>query len=79
MAIARIGILTVSDRASRGVYEDKGGPAIHAWLARALTSPWEAVARVIPDELPQIEAALRALAGIGPDQVWTDLLALISV
>ena len=62
MAIARIGILTVSDRASRGVYEDKGGPAIHAWLSSALTSPWEAVARVIPDEPPQIEAALCALA-----------------
>lgn len=61
-AIARIGILTVSDRASRGVYEDKGGPAINAWLTRALTSPWQAVARVIPDEQPQIEAALRAMA-----------------
>jgi molybdopterin adenylyltransferase len=64
MAIARIGILTVSDRASRGVYEDKGGPAIHAWLARALVSPWEAVARVIPDEQPQIETALRALSDL---------------
>ena len=62
MAIARIGILTVSDRASRGVYEDQGGPAISAWLSRALTSPWQAVARVVPDEQPQIEAALRALA-----------------
>ena len=68
MTIARIGILTISDRASRGVYEDKGGPAINAWLTRALTSPWEAVARVIPDEQPQIEAALRALADSGlPD------------
>lgn len=64
MTIARIGILTVSDRASRGVYEDKGGPAINAWLTRALTSSWEAVARVIPDEQPQIEAALRALADV---------------
>ena len=64
MAIARIGILTVSDRASRGVYEDKGGPAIQAWLTRALTSPWEAVARVIPDEQEQIEAALRALSDL---------------
>jgi len=60
--IARIGILTVSDRASRGVYEDKGGPAIAAWLTQALTSPWQALARVIPDEQPQIEEALRALA-----------------
>jgi molybdopterin adenylyltransferase len=63
-SIARIGILTVSDRASRGIYEDKGGPAIHAWLTRALLSPWEAVARVIPDEAPQIEAALCALSDV---------------
>ena len=58
MTSARIGILTISDRASRGIYEDKGGPAIQAWLTRALSSPWQAVARVIPDEQPQIEAAL---------------------
>ena len=44
MTIARIGILTISDRASRGEYEDKGGPAIHAWFTRVLTSPWQAVA-----------------------------------
>ena len=62
MTSARIGILTISDRASRGVYEDQGGPAINAWLAQALTSPWQAVARVIPDEQPLIEAALRELA-----------------
>ena len=58
---ARIGIVTVSDRASRGEYEDKGGPAIREWLGRALTSPWEAVARVIPDERPLVEETLRAL------------------
>ena len=58
MSNARIGILTISDRASRGVYEDKGGPALHAWFARVLSSPWEAVARVIPDEQPLIEATL---------------------
>ncbi len=62
MSIARIGILTVSDRASRGEYQDLGGPAIHAWLTRALTSPWEAVTRVIPDEQPAIEGALRELS-----------------
>ena len=55
---ARIGILTISDRASRGEYEDKGGPAINAWFARVLTSPWQAVARVIPDESERIEQAL---------------------
>jgi molybdopterin adenylyltransferase len=59
---ARIGILTVSDRASRGDYEDKGGPAIREWLTQALANPWEAVARVIPDEQPLIEAALIEMA-----------------
>ena len=49
-APARIGILTVSDRASVGVYEDRGGPAIRAWLERALNSPWQGVARIIPEE-----------------------------
>ena len=55
---AKIGILTVSDRAFRGIYEDRGGPAIHAYLTEVLTSPWEAVARVTADEFEQIEAAL---------------------
>jgi molybdopterin adenylyltransferase len=55
---APIGILTVSDRASQGVYEDKGGPAIVAELTRYLASPWRPVARVIPDEQKLIEAAL---------------------
>ena len=61
---ARIGILTVSDRASQGVYEDKGGPAIREWFTQALLSPWEAVARVIPDEQPNIEDALIELADV---------------
>ncbi|MBN8524050.1 MAG: molybdopterin adenylyltransferase [Planctomycetes bacterium] len=55
---ARIGILTVSDRASAGVYEDRGGPAIVETLTAYLTSPWEAVRRVIPDEQPLIERTL---------------------
>lgn len=59
--VARIGIVTVSDRASRGEYPDLGGPAIHAWLTRALTTPWEAQARVIPDERAQVEATLKEL------------------
>lgn len=58
---ARIGIVTVSDRASRGEYEDLGGPAMQQWLERALASPWEAVARVVPDELDQVESALKTL------------------
>jgi molybdopterin adenylyltransferase len=59
--LVRIGILTVSDRASRGVYEDKGGPAIRDCLTEILACPWEAAARVIPDERPLIEATLREL------------------
>ena len=62
MTTAKIGILTISDRASRGEYEDKGGPAIHAWFTRVLTSAWQPVAQVIPDEQAQIEAALRRLS-----------------
>ncbi|MFA6014631.1 MAG: molybdopterin adenylyltransferase [Gallionellaceae bacterium] len=64
MSSAKIGILTISDRASRGEYEDKGGPAMHAWFSRVLTSPWEAVARVIPDEQSLIEATLIELSDI---------------
>src|SRR3970040_2405528 len=55
---ARIGFGTVSDTASRGEYGDKGGPAMQAWFARVLTSEWEAVARVIPDEQALIEKTL---------------------
>jgi molybdopterin adenylyltransferase len=58
MSNPRIGILTVSDRASRGEYEDKSGPAIAATLAEFLSCDWEPVTRVVPDEQPQIEAAL---------------------
>ncbi|MGL6095000.1 MAG: molybdopterin adenylyltransferase [Fimbriiglobus sp.] len=57
----RIGMVTISDRASRGAYEDFGGPAIRACLTDMLASPWEPVARVIPDEQDRIEATLRAL------------------
>jgi len=53
-----IGILTISDRASRGEYEDLGGPAMRAWFERVLTCPWQVVARIIPDEQTVIEAAL---------------------
>jgi molybdopterin adenylyltransferase len=56
---ARIGILTVSDRASQGVYQDLGGPAIRDCLTEILTSPWEPLVRIIPDERPVIEATLK--------------------
>lgn len=58
---ARIGIVTVSDRASRGEYEDRGGPAISEYLTSVVTSPFHAVARVIADERPLIEQTLRDL------------------
>lgn len=57
----RIGIVTVSDRASRGEYEDLGGPAIREWLEKALTTKWEGVARIIPDEQVVIEQTLKDL------------------
>src|SRR4029077_1398009 len=59
-----IGVVTVSDRASRGVYEDKGGPGIEAALKELLASPWRPVRRLVPDERPAIEEALIALAGV---------------
>ncbi len=62
---ARIGVVTVSDRASQGVYADRGGPAIREYLTEILTSPFELVARVIPDEQPLIEATLRELCDTG--------------
>lgn len=58
---ARIGIVTVSDRASRGEYEDLGGPAIRQYLDDVLTSPWQSIARVIPDDRSTIEICLRSL------------------
>jgi molybdopterin adenylyltransferase len=57
-AICRIGILTVSDRASRGIYEDRGGPAIEAELHRIMATPWQPIYRIVPDEWHEIEAAL---------------------
>src|SRR5580704_5786952 len=57
----RIGIVTISDRASQGVYEDRGGPAIHACLTEILSCPWEPVPRLIPDERPGIESTLMDL------------------
>ena len=50
MATAKIGILTVSDRASRGEYEDRGGPAIREYLAEVLSSEWEPVERIVADD-----------------------------
>ena len=57
----RIGLVSISDRASSGAYEDKGIPSLKEWLGKALTTPWETVARVIPDEQAEIESTLRDL------------------
>lgn len=57
----RIGLVSISDRASSGAYEDKGIPSLKEWLDKTLKTPWQAVARVIPDEQPEIESTLRDL------------------
>ena len=62
MKAIRIGFVTVSDRASRGEYEDLGGPAMQDWLSKALSCDWEAVARIVPDEQDQVENVLKELA-----------------
>lgn len=59
---AKIGVVTVSDRASAGTYEDKGGPAIADVLGEILTSPWEAVRRLVPDEAALVSKTLQDLA-----------------
>ena len=56
--VTKIGILTVSDRASRGQYDDLSGPAIVDTLTTYLSSPWQAVYRLVEDEQPLIEQAL---------------------
>jgi molybdopterin adenylyltransferase len=60
--MARIAILTVSDRAARGEYEDRGGPACEDWLRRVLTSPFEVQRRITPDGRAEVAAELRDLA-----------------
>ena len=57
----RIGLVSISDRASKGVYRDEGIPALEDWFGRALASPWTTVTRLIPDERQQIEATLKEL------------------
>lgn len=59
---AHIGVVTASDRASRGTYEDRSGPAIEAYLARVLRTPFTIHRRLVADEQPAIEEALRTLA-----------------
>jgi molybdopterin adenylyltransferase len=67
----RIGIVSISDRASSGVYEDKGLPALQAWLTRTLKNPITFEPRLIPDELPGISATLIELVDAGCALVLT--------
>lgn len=67
----KIGIVSISDRASSGVYEDKGLPALKDWLSKALKNPVEFEARLIPDEQAGISAALIELVDAGCALVLT--------
>jgi len=67
----RIGIVSISDRASSGIYEDKGLPALQDWLTRALHNPITFDARLIPDEKEVISATLVALVDAGCALVLT--------
>jgi molybdopterin adenylyltransferase len=60
----RIGLVSVSDRASKGVYEDQGIPALQAWLEKAVTTPIEFVTRLIQDDAPTISVALVELVDV---------------
>lgn len=67
---ARIGLVSISDRASAGVYPDEGLPSLRDWLQGCITTPWTAEERLIPDDQPTIEATLRHLV----DEVGCDLV-----
>jgi molybdopterin adenylyltransferase len=67
----RIGIVSVSDRASSGVYEDQGLPSLQQWLGRALRNPLQFDARLIPDDQAQISATLIDLVNAGCHLVLT--------
>ncbi|OTA21435.1 molybdopterin adenylyltransferase [Xenorhabdus beddingii] len=58
MNVLRIGLVSVSDRASNGIYQDKGLPALEAWLETAITTPFRVESRLIPDEQILIEQTL---------------------
>ncbi len=69
--LVRIGVVSVSDRASSGAYEDKGLPALKEWLGKALKNPIEFEPRLIPDEAARISAALVELVDAGCSLVLT--------
>ena len=62
--MARIAVLTVSDRAARGEYEDRGGPAAEEWLRCVITSDIEVLRRITPDGRAEVAAALIDLADV---------------
>lgn len=66
---ARISIVTVSDRAARGEYEDKGGPGAEAWLRDVVTSPMEIIRMIIPDGREGVAATLREQVEGGADLI----------
>ena len=70
-APVKIGIVSISDRASSGVYEDKGLPALHDWLKRALHNPIGFEPRLIPDDKERISATLIELVNLGCSLVLT--------
>ena len=70
-APVKIGIVSISDRASSGTYEDKGLPALHDWLKRALHNPLQFEPRLIPDEQARISATLIELVDAGCSLVLT--------
>ena len=57
----KIGLVSISDRASAGTYQDLGLPHLEGWLNKALTTPWQALTRLIPDEKSEIEFTLKQL------------------
>ena len=69
--LVKIGIVSISDRASTGVYEDKGLPALQTWLTQALQNPLQFEARLIPDEKERISATLVELVDAGCSLVLT--------
>jgi len=59
-----LGLVSISDRASQGVYQDQGLPGLHEWFAAALASPWRAETRLIPDDQASIERTLIELTDV---------------
>ena len=58
----KIGFLTISDRAARGIYEDISGPAMQEWISNSVTSPYEVISKIIEDEQPLIEQTLKDMS-----------------